>query len=88
MWDGHVHTAIFKTENRQGPAVERRELRSTLCAAWTGGAFGGERMRVYLGPSPRAVHQKLHSIGYDPMRRKKFKENSKENAPLLCTNWS
>ena len=21
VWDGHVHTAVFKTDNQQGPAV-------------------------------------------------------------------
>ena len=26
VWDGHVHTAIFKTDNQQGPTVEHREL--------------------------------------------------------------
>ena len=31
VWDWHVHTAIFKTDNQQGPAVEHRELCSILC---------------------------------------------------------
>ena len=28
--DGHVHTAILKTDHQQGPAVEHRELCSML----------------------------------------------------------
>ena len=27
--------------------------------AWVGGEFGGERIHVYVWPSPSAVHQKL-----------------------------
>ena len=26
VWDGHVHSAIFKMDNQQGPTVEHREL--------------------------------------------------------------
>ena len=26
VWDGHVHTAIFKMDNQQGPPVQHREL--------------------------------------------------------------
>ena len=25
-WDGHVHTATFKMDNQQGPAVQHMEL--------------------------------------------------------------
>ena len=31
VWDGHVHTAVFKTDNQQGPPAEHRELFSILC---------------------------------------------------------
>ena len=30
VWDGHVHTAVFKTDNQQGPTVPHRELYSIL----------------------------------------------------------
>ena len=30
VWDGHVHTAIFKTGNQQGPIVQDMELCSML----------------------------------------------------------
>ena len=26
VWDGHVHAAIFKKDNQQGPTVQHREL--------------------------------------------------------------
>ena len=35
VWDGHVHTAIFKMDNQQGPNVQHM-------APWMGGEFGGE----------------------------------------------
>ena len=30
VWEGHVHTAIFKKDNQQGPTVQHRELCSML----------------------------------------------------------
>ena len=26
VWDGHVHAAVFKTDDQQGPAGQHREL--------------------------------------------------------------
>ena len=26
VWDGHVHTTIFKMDNQQGPTAQYREL--------------------------------------------------------------
>ena len=26
VWDGHVHTAMFKMDNQQGPTEQHREL--------------------------------------------------------------
>ena len=48
VWDGHVHTAIFKMDNQQ---VLYRTWNSAQChvEAWTGGAFGGEWIHVYVG---------------------------------------
>ena len=31
VWDGRGHPAVFNMENQQGPAVQPRELCSTLC---------------------------------------------------------
>ena len=30
IWDGHVHTAIFKMDNQQGPTVQHGEFCSIL----------------------------------------------------------
>ena len=40
VWDGHVHTAVFKQEN------DKDLLSSTGGSAGTGGEFGGEWTRV------------------------------------------
>ena len=31
VWNGHVHTDIFKMDNQRGPIVQQRELCSILC---------------------------------------------------------
>ena len=31
VWDSHVHTAIFKKDNKQGPTIQHRERCSILC---------------------------------------------------------
>ena len=52
---------------------------STQCyvAAWMGGEFGGERIHVYVWPSPFAVHLKLSQhcllINYTPVQTKNYK---------------
>ena len=30
VWDAHVHTALFKKDNQQGPTVQHREICSML----------------------------------------------------------
>ena len=41
VWDGHVHTAIFKVDSQQGPVAEHRELYSMLCGSLDGRGVGG-----------------------------------------------
>ena len=41
-WDRHVHTAIFKMGNQQGPTVQHRELCSKLCGSLDGRGMWGE----------------------------------------------
>ena len=43
VWDGHIHIAVFKVDNQQGPPVEQWELCSTLCRSLDGRAVW-ERM--------------------------------------------
>ena len=41
-WDAHVHTAIFKVDNQQGPIVQHNgNSISCYVAAWIGVRFGG-----------------------------------------------
>ena len=41
VWDGHVHTVIFKMSDQQGPTVWHRELCSTLCGSLDGKGIWG-----------------------------------------------
>ena len=58
--DGYVHTAVFKTNDQQGPAVQHRELCSN--AAGMGAESNGEQMLVHAWLSPFAVHLKLTAL--------------------------
>ena len=49
-WDRHVHTAIFKMGNQQGPTVQHRELCSKLCGSLDGwGDWGKNRYMCMYG---------------------------------------
>ena len=49
VWDRHVHTAIFKMDNQQGPTVEHRELCSMLCGSLDGrGVCGRMDTRICM----------------------------------------
>ena len=53
-----VHSALLETDD-QGPAERHRELRPMLCGSLDARGSGGEWTRVYVRPSPFAVHPKL-----------------------------
>ena len=59
VWAILVHTAMFRMENPQGPAVGHRELCSVLRGGLDGRGVWGGWMHVYVGLSPFAVHLKL-----------------------------
>ena len=59
VWDGHVHTAVFRIGSRQGPTLQHRELCSRLCDGLDGRGVWGRMDRVHVWPSPFAVHLKL-----------------------------
>ena len=59
VWDGQVHTAIFKMHNQQGPPYSTWISAQCYVAAWMGREFGGEWIHVYVWLSPLAVHLKL-----------------------------
>ena len=37
IWNGHVHIAIIKTDNQQGPAVWHRNSAKCYVTVWRGG---------------------------------------------------
>ena len=41
IWDGHIHTAVFKMDNQQGPTVQHTELCSVLCSSLDGRGVWG-----------------------------------------------
>ena len=43
VWDGHVHTAMFKMDNQQGPTVKHMEfcMWQYYVTIWMAGEFGG-----------------------------------------------
>ena len=60
VWDGHGHTAVFNTENQQGPAGQHRGLCSVSRGSLAGrGVWGRVRMCVWMTESlcypPEAV---------------------------------
>ena len=40
VWEGHVHTAVFKTDNQQGPKDSTGDSAQCYVAAWMGGDLG------------------------------------------------
>ena len=47
VWDGHVHTAIFKTDKQQGPTAHRTA--QCYMAGWMGGEFRENRYLYMYG---------------------------------------
>ena len=48
VWDGYVHTDIFKVDNQQGPTVEHIELCSVLCGSLDGRGSVGKTGYMYV----------------------------------------
>ena len=42
VWDGQVHTVIFKMDNQKGPVYSTGNSAQFYGAAWMGGEFGRE----------------------------------------------
>ena len=45
VWDGHVHTAVFKMDNQQGPPIAQG---TRLNVMWQPGWEGGLRENGYI----------------------------------------
>ena len=70
VWDCHVHTAIFKMDNQQGPTVQHREHCSMLCGSLDGRGVWWRmdtciRMAESLCYPPETITTLL--IGYTPI---------------------
>ena len=59
VWDGHVHTAVFKMDNQQGPPIAQGTRLNVMWQPGWEGEFGGEWIHVHGWLSPFAVHLKL-----------------------------
>ena len=76
IWDGHVHTAIFKMDNLQGLTIQHRELCLMLCGSLDGGGVWGRMdtcicMTESLCCPPETITTLL--IGYTATQNKKLK---------------
>ena len=85
-WDGHVHTAIFKTDNQQGPIVQHRDLYSVLCDSLDGrGVWGRMDTCIYMAESlccpPETITTLL--ISYE-----KWKWKSLSHVPFFAIPWT
>ena len=59
VWDGHVHSGVFKMDITNKGLLYKRELCSVLC----GRGVWGERPHVYACPSPFSAHLRLSQHG-------------------------
>ena len=72
VWEGHVHTTIFKMSNQQGPIVQHMKLCSMLCGSLDGRGSLRKNGYMYMyGRSPEATTILL--ISYTSIQKKSFK---------------
>ena len=77
VWDSHVHTAILKIGNQQGPTVEHREFCWMLCGSLDGRWFEGRKdtsicMVESLCCSPKTITTLF--TGYIPKETESLKK--------------
>ena len=82
--NGHVHTAVFKMDNQQGPTEWHRELCSTSCGSLDGSGVWARMdtctcMAESLSCSSETTTTLL--IGDPPIQNKKFKVQGEEKCP-------
>ena len=88
LWEGHVHTAIFKMDNQQKPILWHMELCSVLCASLDGrGAWGRMDacicMIELLCCLPEIITTLI--ISYTSIQNKKFRRRKKELQTTLLS---
>ena len=89
VWDGHVHPAIFKTDNQQGPTIQHKELCSMLCDSLDEKAVWGRMdpctcMAESLLCTPETITALL--IGYTLTRNKHFFKKKLSNTTDIKKN--
>ena len=77
MRDGHVHTALFKMDNQQGPTIYHRELCLMLWGSLDGRVFEGE-----MGTGVCMVESLSHLCTWNYHIVNRLKGNAKE-----CSNY-
>ena len=91
VWDGHVHSEIFKVDNQQGPIVQHRELCSMLCGSLDGRTIWGRMDICTCMAESFAVQLKLTTllISYTPVQNKRFflKKEEEEVTGKSNSNW-
>ena len=48
LWEGHVHTALFKIDNQKMPNYSTWNSAQCYVPVWMGVGFGGEWVHVYI----------------------------------------
>ena len=86
VWDGHVHTAVFKMDNQQRPTVQYKKLCSMFCGSLDGRADWGKMDTCIctaesLHCSPEIVTTLI--INYTP--NKKFERERKKSIKCIFT---
>ena len=82
VWNGHVHTAVFKIGNQEGPTIWHVELCLMLCGSLDGRGIWermdtGICMAESLCCSPETL-----LISYTLIQNKKFKTTTKKSSQL------
>ena len=69
VWDGHVHTAVFKMDSQQGPIVEHRELCPMSCGSLDGKEVRGRMDTcICMTESPYCSPETITLLtGYNPI---------------------
>ena len=92
VWDGHGHTAVFKTDKNEDLLESTGNSAQCHVAAGTGGGFGGGRVREYVWLSPLTAHLKLsqhRSSATLQCKIKSFKEiKNKTNKQQKKRQWA
>ena len=79
LWEGHVHTALFKVDNQQGPIVQHMQLSSILYASLDGRVVGGRiDTCIHMAESLHCSHEttKTLLISYTLIQNKLLKKIS------------